>query len=122
MNDSIRLQDAKSMNHDDSMSLDDPRLCGSIAAHFFAAETLTADAAATDRSLTPPFLLRKPGAGAMPWTARRAALPASDSTIRGTGACSPRRTSPKAKRVIYLFMSGGPSQLDLFDYKPLLNG
>lgn len=27
---------------------------------------------------------------------------------------------PKAKRVIYLFMAGGPSQLDLFDYKPLL--
>ncbi|MCB1122737.1 MAG: DUF1501 domain-containing protein, partial [Verrucomicrobiae bacterium] len=25
-----------------------------------------------------------------------------------------------AKRVIYLFQSGGPSQLDLFDYKPLL--
>jgi len=29
--------------------------------------------------------------------------------------------APKAKRVIYLFMSGGPSQLDLFDHKPLLN-
>ncbi len=28
---------------------------------------------------------------------------------------------PKAKRVIYLFMSGGPSQLDLYDYKPVLN-
>ncbi|HAV14142.1 MAG TPA: sulfatase [Opitutae bacterium] len=28
---------------------------------------------------------------------------------------------PKAKRVIFLFQSGGPSQLDLFDYKPLLN-
>jgi Protein of unknown function (DUF1501) len=27
---------------------------------------------------------------------------------------------PKAKRIIYLFMSGGPSQLDLFDYRPLL--
>ena len=26
----------------------------------------------------------------------------------------------KAKRIIYLFMSGGPSQLDLYDYKPLL--
>jgi len=25
---------------------------------------------------------------------------------------------PKAKRVIYLFQSGAPSQLDLFDYKP----
>ena len=29
--------------------------------------------------------------------------------------------APKAKRIIYLFMSGGPSQLDLFDHKPLLN-
>ena len=26
--------------------------------------------------------------------------------------------SPKAKRVIHLFMAGAPSQLDLFDYKP----
>jgi hypothetical protein len=28
--------------------------------------------------------------------------------------------APKAKSVIYLFMSGGPSQLDLWDYKPKL--
>jgi hypothetical protein len=28
---------------------------------------------------------------------------------------------PKAKRVIYLFQSGGPSHLDLFDYKPFLS-
>ena len=28
---------------------------------------------------------------------------------------------PKAKRIIYLFQSGGPSQLDLFDYKPHLD-
>src|SRR5438552_8854356 len=27
---------------------------------------------------------------------------------------------PKAKRVIYLFQSGAPSQMDLFDYKPKL--
>ena len=27
---------------------------------------------------------------------------------------------PKAKNIIYLFMSGGPSQLELFDYKPEL--
>lgn len=27
---------------------------------------------------------------------------------------------PRAKRIIYLFQSGGPSQQDLFDYKPLL--
>ena len=29
--------------------------------------------------------------------------------------------APKAKRVIYMFMSGGPSQVDTFDPKPLLN-
>ncbi len=28
--------------------------------------------------------------------------------------------APKAKRVIYLFMSGGPSHIDLLDYKPAL--
>jgi len=28
--------------------------------------------------------------------------------------------APKARRVIYLFQSGGPSQMDLFDYKPRL--
>jgi hypothetical protein len=28
--------------------------------------------------------------------------------------------APKAKRAIYLFMSGGPPQMDLFDYKPSL--
>ncbi|HUR54119.1 MAG TPA: DUF1501 domain-containing protein [Gemmataceae bacterium] len=29
--------------------------------------------------------------------------------------------APKAKRIISLFMAGGPSQLDLFDHKPKLN-
>jgi hypothetical protein len=29
--------------------------------------------------------------------------------------------APKAKRVIYLFMSGGPSQIETFDYKPALD-
>src|SRR5262245_20788604 len=28
------------------------------------------------------------------------------------------RLPAKAKRVIYLFQSGGPSQIELFDYKP----
>ena len=28
--------------------------------------------------------------------------------------------APKAKRVIYLFMAGGPAQIDLLDYKPAL--
>src|SRR5258708_13089284 len=28
--------------------------------------------------------------------------------------------APKAKRAIYLHMVGGPSQLDLYDYKPVM--
>src|SRR5918911_1362897 len=34
------------------------------------------------------------------------------------GALPGLHFAPKAKRVIYLFMSGGPSHIDLFDYKP----
>jgi hypothetical protein len=36
------------------------------------------------------------------------------------GILSPH-TRPKAKRVIYLFQSGGPASQELFDHKPLLN-
>jgi hypothetical protein len=39
-----------------------------------------------------------------------------------TAAPAPTRThhKPRAKNVIYLFMAGGPSQLELWDYKPKL--
>lgn len=37
-----------------------------------------------------------------------------------TGALSGTHFAPRAKRVIYLFMSGGPAQMDLFDHKPRL--
>ena len=35
-------------------------------------------------------------------------------------ATKPTHFTPKAKRIIYLFMAGGPSQLELYDYKPTL--
>jgi hypothetical protein len=37
------------------------------------------------------------------------------------GIPSIRKQMAKAKRVIYLYMSGGPSHLETFDYKPRLN-
>src|SRR5262249_27225152 len=50
------------------------------------------------------------------------------STLLPGGATAADRGLPglphfpaKARRVIYLFQSGGPAQQDLFDYKPLLN-
>lgn len=42
----------------------------------------------------------------------------SDDAKRFGGQAGIPHFAPKAKRVIYLFMNGGPSQLDLWDYKP----
>ncbi|MBK7876440.1 MAG: DUF1501 domain-containing protein [Planctomycetes bacterium] len=36
------------------------------------------------------------------------------------GPAAARVFTPRAKRVVFLFMHGGPSQIDTFDYKPLL--
>ena len=42
--------------------------------------------------------------------------------LAGIGGALPgTHHAGQAKRVIYLFQSGGPSQLETFDYKPLLN-
>lgn len=58
------------------------------------------------------------GSLAMAAMARGDASAASQGTEANlSGLHFPR----KAKRVIYLFQSGAPSQLDLLDYKPLLN-
>src|SRR4051812_16829140 len=42
------------------------------------------------------------------------------AALTSKGMLNPLHYAPKAKRVIYLFMSGAPSQLDLWDYKPKL--
>ena len=50
-----------------------------------------------------------------------AALIASGSDEQDRGVLGGRFHVPrKAKRVIYLFMAGGPSQMETFDYKPIL--
>ena len=40
------------------------------------------------------------------------------ATGRGGGALDNPHFRPKAKRVIYLFFSGGPSHIDMYDFKP----
>ena len=71
------------------------------------------------------------------WQTRRQFLTGGKSLLGGAalawlnahsacGALSPDRTlvtphfPPRAKQVIYLHMVGGPSQMDLFDYKPAM--
>jgi len=44
----------------------------------------------------------------------------SAASASGGGLPGLPHFAPKAKRVIYLFQSGAPSQMDLFDYKPRL--
>ncbi len=41
-----------------------------------------------------------------------------EDSVVGT---KPTHFAPRAKRVIFLFMAGGPSQLEMFDFKPELN-
>lgn len=45
----------------------------------------------------------------------------SKTAIAETGAMERLHFGAKAKRVIFLFQAGGPSQMDTFDYKPVLN-
>ena len=51
-------------------------------------------------------------------TAAMAGLLGDDLLAENKGLPDLPHHTPKAKRVIYLFMSGGPSHLDLWDYKP----
>ena len=44
----------------------------------------------------------------------------ASSVAAAPGASGVPHFAPKAKQVIYLFMAGAPSQVDLFDNKPLL--
>jgi hypothetical protein len=53
------------------------------------------------------------GAAALAGLLARESQAASQGTV-------PTHFAPKAKRVVYLFQSGGPSHLELLDYKPKL--
>src|ERR1700732_454888 len=45
---------------------------------------------------------------------------ATDPPGTHAGAVPPHH-APRARNVIYLHMVGGPSQIDLYDYKPVMN-
>jgi len=63
------------------------------------------------------------------WTTRRQFLERLGMGLGGFALSSlvnpalakDRKLVPRAKRIIYLFQSGGPSQFELFDYKPTVN-
>ncbi len=60
------------------------------------------------------------GLGAIALSSLLAESRAADSALMNPLAVRKPHFTPKAKRVIYLFQAGAPSQLDLFDYKPSL--
>ena len=87
-----------------------------------------------ERRDAPPFFRPhgpEPGHGRAVEPARRERLRGATLQSDGSSAApAPRPTGglpglphfpPKAKRAIYLFMNGGPSQMDLFDYKPKMD-
>ena len=62
------------------------------------------------------------GFGYLAFAGMAHAAAAKETAARG-GALAPQTTHfpARAKRVIFLCMNGGPSHVDLFDYKPTLN-
>lgn len=60
------------------------------------------------------------GGIALNWLLSQDAKADGSATIKNPLAAKPPHFAAKAKRVIFLFMVGGPSQMDLFDHKPAL--
>ena len=63
-------------------------------------------------------MLRTSGAGF--GSLALASLLSDESSAADRLAAASPHHAPRAKQVIFLFMHGGPSQVDTFDYKPLL--
>jgi Protein of unknown function (DUF1501) len=62
------------------------------------------------------------GMGYVAFTSMFASLASTlEAAEKGPLALRHPHFSPKAKRIIFLFMHGGPSHVDTFDYKPLLS-
>ncbi len=101
---------------------------GSIPDHGFDGDQIDVFPTRTRSSPDPAAALRPDGAGHR----RRGARLAARARPAGRGDRSRARDpktggagrlphfAPKAKRVIFLHQSGGPSQLETFDYKPAL--
>ncbi len=60
------------------------------------------------------------GLGSVALTSLLRETQAADALVLNPMAARKPHFTPRAKNVIYLFMAGGPSQLELFDYKPKL--
>jgi hypothetical protein len=91
-------------------------------------EILTDDLAAFRARMTRRAFLKRTGLGALALASLgsdlESAHPAADGQGRDPtawpGAVRPLPFAPKAKRVIHLYQAGGPSHLELFDWKPKL--
>jgi hypothetical protein len=75
-----------------------------LARRHFLGRTATGLGAAALASLLDPRLFAKPPSG----------------QVQPQGVLGATHVKARAKRVIYLFMHGGPAQMDLFDYKSKL--
>jgi Protein of unknown function (DUF1501) len=81
---------------------------------------MSTDPRSTDRLLSRRALFAEVGGG-LAGLALLSALGRAGLFAQGyAGAAGGARIPARAKRCIFLFMFGGPSQMDLFDYKPEL--
>ena len=93
------------------------RLLATTRRQFFARAGFGLGAAALASLLAEERAAALPDGAALPGGAGTAPRPLGREPL----AARAPHFAPRARRVIYLFMAGGPSQLDLFDPKPKLN-
>ena len=74
----------------------------------------------TFRPFTRRAALRSAAAG-FGWLAASSLLAEQAGHVANPSAAKPPQFTPRARRVIFLFMKGGPSHVDTFDPKPLLD-
>lgn len=80
----------------------------------------TPEASTCEPCALPRRLLLESLGGGLGMLAAAQSLAADASATRPGGAAAGPHFAPRARRVIHLFMNGGPFQADLFDPKPAL--
>src|SRR5438093_279905 len=89
--------------------------------HFFGRASTSIGVAALGSLLNRELLAGDPATLAFTARQERGGGGAAGTARGGVGGLPEfPNFAPRAKRVIYLFQSGAPSQMDLFDYKPAL--
>src|SRR5689334_2574238 len=113
------------MDNPDIKRMNDERLKAITRRHFFKQSGYGIGSLALGSLMNETLFAAAAGANDLPQSPLRKGGSLEESPLAkggNRGVLDPRSPhfAPKAKNIIFLFMAGAPTQLDLFDYKPKL--